>query len=160
RACSGCGPPRRRPRRGWTRLSIAASGPSGSWPTRPRTRTPHGRCWPRRSARCRRPTPRRPRPPAGSGRRPGARGAPRARGGGPAGGGGEKDRAQVGDVGGKLAVQEAEGPVGRLAAGEADPGEEAGAAAKNALAAEAMAARNAEMEARLEVRTVEERLRA
>ncbi|HEV2240620.1 MAG TPA: AAA family ATPase, partial [Streptosporangiaceae bacterium] len=72
----------------------------------------------------------------------------------------EKDLAQLADLQGKLAVQEAEGPVGRPASGEAGPGEEAGAADKNALAAEAMAARNAEMEARLEVRTMEERLRA
>jgi chromosome segregation protein len=72
----------------------------------------------------------------------------------------EKDLAQLADLQGKLAVQEADGPAGRLPSGEAGPAEEAGAADKNALAAEAMAARNAEMEARLEVRTVEERLRA
>jgi len=72
----------------------------------------------------------------------------------------EKDLAQLADLQGKLTVQEAEGPVGRPPSGQAGPGEEAGAADKNALAAEAMTARNAEMEARLEVRTVEERLRA
>jgi chromosome segregation protein len=70
----------------------------------------------------------------------------------------EKDLAQLADLQGKLAVQEAD----EAAAGEAADDEEAGAPAgdKNALAATAMAARNAEMEARLEVRTVEERLRA
>jgi chromosome segregation protein len=74
----------------------------------------------------------------------------------------EKDLAQLADLQGKLAVQEAEGP----AAGQADEDASGGdtpdgpAHDKNALAAAAMAARSAEMEARLEVRTVEERLRA
>jgi chromosome segregation protein len=70
----------------------------------------------------------------------------------------EKDLAQLADLQGKLAVQEAEGPDGA----DAEPaGPAAGAEDdKAALAAAAMAARNAEMEARLEVRTVEERLRA
>jgi chromosome segregation protein len=98
----------------------------------------------------------------------------------------EKDLAQLADLQGKLAVQEAEGPAGPVsgvggdAAGAAAATATTGSAAtgspttgsptaaspttgpgdKNALAAEAMAARNAEMEARLEVRTVEERLRA
>jgi len=72
----------------------------------------------------------------------------------------EKDLAQLADLQGKLAVQEAEdtAAVGTGAEDEAAEGE--AAAGKNALAADAMAARNAEMEARLEVRTVEERLRA
>jgi len=74
----------------------------------------------------------------------------------------EKDLAHLADLQGKLAVQEAEGP----GAGQADDGAADGEAAdgpaddKNALAAAAMTARSAEMEARLEVRTVEERLRA
>jgi chromosome segregation protein len=69
-----------------------------------------------------------------------------------------KDLAQLADLQGKLAVQEAEGPDGA----DVEPaGWSAGAEDdKAALAAAAMAARNAEMEARLEVRTVEERLRA
>jgi chromosome segregation protein len=84
----------------------------------------------------------------------------------------EKDLAQLADLQGKLAVQEADGPAARQAddeasAGEATDREASGGEAsddpaddKNALAAAAMAARSAEMEARLEVRTVEERLRA
>jgi chromosome segregation protein len=70
----------------------------------------------------------------------------------------EKDLAQLADLQGKLAVQEAEGPDGA----DADPADQSGGTEddKNALAAAARAARNAEMEARLEVRTVEERLRA
>ena len=72
----------------------------------------------------------------------------------------EKDLAQLADLQGRLAVQEAESSA---AAGDDDTGAEAQddpATDKNALAAAAMAARSAEMEARLEVRTVEERLRA
>ena len=88
----------------------------------------------------------------------------------------EKDLAQLADLQGRLAVQEAEGPVGSGGASDAEGesraegrgraeegsgvGEGTGAGDKNALAAQATAARNAEMEARLEVRTVEERLRA
>jgi chromosome segregation protein len=70
----------------------------------------------------------------------------------------EKDLAQLADLQGRLAVQEADA----AAAGEPREDQTADAAAgdKNALAAAAMTARNAEMEARLEVRTVEERLRA
>ncbi len=68
----------------------------------------------------------------------------------------EKDLAQLADLQGRLAVQEAEGPGGSAA--DAEDGD--GPGDKNALAAQATAARNAEMEARLEVRTVEERLRA
>jgi len=73
----------------------------------------------------------------------------------------EKDLAQLADLQGKLAVQEAEGASvpARAEDREGEPAE-AEAGDKNARAAEAMAARNAEMEARLEVRTVEERLRA
>jgi len=70
----------------------------------------------------------------------------------------EKDLAHLADLQGKLAVQEAEG--GAAGPGEGGAGENGTAEDKNALAAAAMAARNAEMEARLEVRTVEERLRA
>src|SRR5262249_20618581 len=75
----------------------------------------------------------------------------------------EKGLAQLADLQGKLAVQEADGAAaddrGARGAGprggaDSTPGE------KDALAGAAMAARNAEMEARLEVRTVEERLRA
>jgi chromosome segregation protein len=76
----------------------------------------------------------------------------------------ERDLAQLADLQGRLAVQEADGPEDQgpededAAAGvEAD---KAAAGDKNELAAGAMTARNAEMEARLEVRTVEERLRA
>jgi chromosome segregation protein len=71
----------------------------------------------------------------------------------------EKDLAHLADLQGKLAVQEAQG--GSDADGDEETGY--GAAAdpdKDALAAEATAARDAEMEARLDVRTVEERLRA
>ncbi len=73
----------------------------------------------------------------------------------------EKDLAQLADLQGRLAVQEAEGPDDAedgAAAEGASPDEPA--ADKSDLAAAAMAARNTEMEARLEVRTVEERLRA
>jgi chromosome segregation protein len=70
----------------------------------------------------------------------------------------EKDLAQLADLQGKLAVQEAE--AARSGREDEDAPGEVGAGDKNALAAEATAARNAEMEARLEVRTVEERLRA
>ena len=91
----------------------------------------------------------------------------------------EKDLAQLADLQGKLAVQEADGtgaqgsdpdgagtggPVvdGPVADGTVADGAGADGAGndKDALAAAAMAARNVEMEARLEVRTVEERLRA
>jgi chromosome segregation protein len=70
----------------------------------------------------------------------------------------EKDLAHLADLQGRLAVQEADA----AAAGEPadDQAPDGAADDKNALAAAAMAARNAEMEARLEVRTVEERLRA
>jgi chromosome segregation protein len=72
----------------------------------------------------------------------------------------EKDLAQLADLQGKLAVQEAEGTPGPGHA-DGDAGEGGDATRDKAvLAAEATAARNAEMEARLEVRTVEERLRA
>jgi chromosome segregation protein len=70
----------------------------------------------------------------------------------------EKDLAQLADLQGRLAVQEAE--AARSGHNDEDASGEGGAGDKNALAAEAMAARSAEMEARLEVRTVEERLRA
>ncbi len=68
----------------------------------------------------------------------------------------EKDLAQLADLQGRLAVQEAESTAGP--AEGAEDGD--GPGDKNALAVQATAARNAEMEARLEVRTVEERLRA
>jgi chromosome segregation protein len=63
----------------------------------------------------------------------------------------EKDLAQLAELQGKLAVEET---VPDAAAAD-DPADD-----KNALAASASHARNAEMEARLEVRTLEERLRA
>jgi chromosome segregation protein len=77
----------------------------------------------------------------------------------------EKDLAQLADLQGKLTVQEAEDTAaeGTVVEGTEAHGEAADAVAaadKNALAMDATAARNAEMEARLEVRTVEERLRA
>ena len=77
----------------------------------------------------------------------------------------EKDLAQLADLQGKLAVQEAEDPAAEGTGGEGaevegEAADAVAAADKNALAADAMTARNAEMEARLEVRTVEERLRA
>jgi chromosome segregation protein len=87
----------------------------------------------------------------------------------------EKDLAQLADLQGKLAVEEAEGPAGpgaevdsdarnapggSAAGGEGAAGRGSAAGDKDALAAGAMTARNAEMEARLEVRTLEERLRA
>jgi chromosome segregation protein len=73
-----------------------------------------------------------------------------------------KDLAQLAELQGKLAALEAAaadsaGPAGAPAPAPAGP---ATAAAKDALATNAAAARDAEMEARLEVRTVEERLRA
>ena len=74
----------------------------------------------------------------------------------------EKDLAQLADLQGRLAACEAEAPDG-LGAGAEDGAEEPAARGpvdKNTLAAAAMAARNAEMEARLQVRTLEERLRA
>jgi len=71
----------------------------------------------------------------------------------------EKDLEHLADLQGKLAVQEAQG--GSDADGDEEPGDDAAAGPdKDALAAEATAARDAEMEARLDVRTVEERLRA
>jgi chromosome segregation protein len=70
----------------------------------------------------------------------------------------EKGLAQLADLQGKLAVQEAE--AARSGREDSGASAEGSAGDKNALAADAMAARNAEMEARLEVRTVEERLRA
>jgi chromosome segregation protein len=74
----------------------------------------------------------------------------------------EKDLAQLADLQGRLAVQEAETSASGQADDDAADGEASGGPAgdKNALATAAMAARSAEMEARLEVRTVEERLRA
>jgi chromosome segregation protein len=79
----------------------------------------------------------------------------------------EKDLAQLAELQGKLAVAEAEGSAGAAGPGAEVAGDSRNAAAgegatgdKTALAAGAMAARNAEMEARLEVRTLEERLRA
>ena len=69
----------------------------------------------------------------------------------------EKDLAQLADLQGRLTVQEAESTDGSAA--DTEDGDE-GPGDKNALAAQATAARNAEMEARLDVRTVEERLRA
>ncbi len=66
----------------------------------------------------------------------------------------EKDLAQLAELQGKLAAGEAEDTSAEGAAAEG------AASGKNALAADATVARNAEMEARLEVRTVEERLRA
>jgi chromosome segregation protein len=73
----------------------------------------------------------------------------------------EKDLAQLADLQGKLTVQETDSAAPEDTAPEGTGAEGAVPAAdKNALAADATAARNAEMEARLEVRTVEERLRA
>jgi chromosome segregation protein len=86
----------------------------------------------------------------------------------------EKDLAQLADLQGKLAIQEADGTgaegrgidgtvaEGTVADGSGPDGSGADGTGndKDALAAAAMGARNAEMEARLEVRTVEERLRA
>jgi chromosome segregation protein len=71
----------------------------------------------------------------------------------------EKDLAQLADLQGRLAACEAEAPDGPED-GDGDAPAERPAPDKNALAAAAMAARNAEMEARLQVRTLEERLRA
>jgi chromosome segregation protein len=77
----------------------------------------------------------------------------------------EKDLTQLADLQGRLAACEAEAPEGPGAGAEhrredEDGAQEREAADKSALAAAAMAARNAEMEARLQVRTLEERLRA
>jgi chromosome segregation protein len=79
----------------------------------------------------------------------------------------EKDLAQLADLQGRLAACEAEAPEGAGAVAEYSREDEAGdgpqerdAGDKSALAGAAMAARNTEMEARLQVRTLEERLRA
>jgi chromosome segregation protein len=74
----------------------------------------------------------------------------------------EKDLAQLAELQGRLAACEAEVPDAPGAGGEqrAEEPVARGPADKNALAAAAVAARNAEMEARLQVRTLEERLRA
>jgi len=72
----------------------------------------------------------------------------------------EKDLAQLAELQGRLAVQEADAAAAGDAGEAGDEPADGAAGDKNALAAAAMAARNAEMEARLEVRTVEERLRA
>jgi chromosome segregation protein len=86
----------------------------------------------------------------------------------------EQGLAQLADLQGRLAVQEADGTTaqdwgadGAAAPGGGTDGPVTGGPVadgtggdKDELAAAAMAARNAEMEARLEVRTVEERLRA
>jgi chromosome segregation protein len=76
-----------------------------------------------------------------------------------------KDLAQLADLQGRLAAGEAEVPDGPGSGAEDRPEDgdgprERAAGDKNALAEAAMAARNAEMEARLEIRTLEERLRA
>jgi chromosome segregation protein len=70
----------------------------------------------------------------------------------------ERDLAQLADLQGKLAVEEADGQAGPGAEAATAPQDPAGD--KDALAAGAVAARSTEMEARLEVRTLEERLRA
>jgi chromosome segregation protein len=70
----------------------------------------------------------------------------------------DKGLAQLAELQGKLAVEEAQAPAAPGGAVAGAPDDAAGD--KNALAASAMSARNAEMEARLEVRTLEERLRA
>jgi chromosome segregation protein len=74
----------------------------------------------------------------------------------------DADLARLAELQSKLAVAEADsGPGGRLAAaGPQDVPDEPAAPDAAGLAQRATAARNAEMEARLEVRTVEERLRA
>ena len=74
----------------------------------------------------------------------------------------EKDLTQLADLQGRLAACEAEAPDGPGAGAEhrAEEPLERDPVDKNALAAAAVAARNAEMEARLGVRTLEERLRA
>jgi chromosome segregation protein len=74
----------------------------------------------------------------------------------------EKDLAQLSDLQGRLAACEAEAPDGPGAGAEdrAEGPADRGPVDKNTLAAAAVAARNAEMEARLQVRTLEERLRA
>ena len=74
----------------------------------------------------------------------------------------EKDLTQLADLQGRLAACEAEAPDGPGAGAEhrAEEPLERDPVDKNALAAAAVAARNAEMEARLQVRTLEERLRA
>ena len=75
----------------------------------------------------------------------------------------EKDLAQLADLQGRLAACEAEAPEGagaEYSREDEDGPQERDAGDKSALAAAAMAARNTEMEARLQVRTLEERLRA
>jgi chromosome segregation protein len=76
----------------------------------------------------------------------------------------EKDLAHLAGLQGRLAVEEAQGDRGAPAqdeqTGEDAAADDGGAPDKEALAAEATAARSSEMEARLEVRTLEERLRA
>src|SRR6202034_3701679 len=74
----------------------------------------------------------------------------------------EKDLTQLADLQGRLAACEAEAPDGPGVGAEhrAEEPLERDPVDKNALAAAAVAARNAEMEARLQVRTLEERLRA
>jgi chromosome segregation protein len=74
----------------------------------------------------------------------------------------EKDLTQLAGLQGRLAACEAEAPDGPGAGAEhrAEEPVEGDPVDKNALAAAAVAARNAEMEARLQVRTLEERLRA
>jgi chromosome segregation protein len=81
----------------------------------------------------------------------------------------EKHLANLADLQGRLAVEEAQGdspvaggdgPGGDGATGTDGAAEKRGVPDKDALAAEATAARSSEMEARLEVRTLEERLRA
>jgi chromosome segregation protein len=74
----------------------------------------------------------------------------------------EKDLTQLADLQGRLAACEAEAPDGPGAGAEhrAEEPLEGDPVDKNALATAAVTARNAEMEARLQVRTLEERLRA
>jgi chromosome segregation protein len=74
----------------------------------------------------------------------------------------EKDLTQLADLQGRLAACEAEAPDGPGGGAEhrAEEPLEGDPVDKNALAAAAVASRNAEMEARLQVRTLEERLRA
>jgi chromosome segregation protein len=74
----------------------------------------------------------------------------------------EKDLAQLAELQGRLAACEAEVPEAPGTGAEqcAEEPLPRGPVDKNALAGAAVAARNAEMEARLQVRTLEERLRA
>jgi chromosome segregation protein len=75
----------------------------------------------------------------------------------------EKDLAQLADLQGRLAACEAEAPEGagaEYSRKDEDGPQERAAGHKSTMAAAAMAARNTEMEARLQVRTLEERLRA